>query len=62
MKSEVLNRFSENTQISNFTTNRPVGAELFHAEERTDGRKDGRTETDKQNKANSPFSQFCKRA
>jgi len=38
-----------------------VGAELFHAE----GRKDGRTgdgQTDKQDEANGQFLQFCKRA
>ena len=31
-------RFSKNTQISNFI--RPVGAELFHADEQTDGQID----------------------
>jgi hypothetical protein len=33
-------RFSQNTQISNFMKIRPVGTELFHAEGRTDGRTD----------------------
>ena len=34
----------------------PVRAELFHADRRTDG------ETDKIEKVNSRFSQFCERA
>jgi hypothetical protein len=36
MKLEVLDIFSKNTQISNFMKIRPVGAELFHANGRTD--------------------------
>jgi len=32
-----LDRFSKNTQISNFMNIRGVGAELFHAERRTKG-------------------------
>jgi len=32
--------FSKNTQISNFVKIRPVGAELFHADRRTDWRAD----------------------
>jgi len=35
---------------------RPVGSELFHADERTDGWTDGH------NEANSRFSLFCERA
>ena len=35
-----LCRFSKNTQISNFMKIIPVGAELFHANGRTDGRTD----------------------
>ena len=35
MKLELL-RFSKYTQISNFIKIRPVGAELFHADRRTD--------------------------
>jgi len=31
-----LNRFSKNFQISHFMKRRPVGAQLFHAERRTD--------------------------
>ena len=31
-----LHRFSNNTQLSNFMKIRPVGAELYHAEGRTD--------------------------
>ena len=34
----------------------PVGAELFHADGRTDGR------TDRHDEVNSPFSQFCELA
>ena len=51
-----LDKFSKNTQISNFVKFRPVGAELFH----TDGRTD--RQTDKYGEANSRSSQFCKRA
>jgi hypothetical protein len=36
-------------------TNRPLGAELFHADGRTDRRTDGHDE------ANIRFSQFCKK-
>jgi hypothetical protein len=38
-----------NTLISNFTKIHPVGAELFHADRRTDSR----------DEANSRLSQFC---
>jgi hypothetical protein len=48
--------FSKNTQISNFMKIRQVGADLFHAVKRTDGR------TDIHDEANSRFSQFCERA
>jgi len=44
--------FSKNPQISNFMKIRPVGAELFHA--------DGRT--DRHDEANIRSSQFCERA
>jgi len=45
-------RFSQNTQIWNFTKIRLVGAELFHADE----------QTDRHDEANSRFSQFCESA
>jgi hypothetical protein len=35
-----LDRYSKNTQISNLMKIRPVGADLFHADGRTDGRTD----------------------
>jgi hypothetical protein len=38
------NRFSNSTQISNFMKIHWVGAELFHAGRRTDGRTEGRTD------------------
>jgi hypothetical protein len=47
-----LDGFWKNTQISKFMKIRPVVAELFLA--------DGRT--DKHDEANSRFSQFCERA
>jgi hypothetical protein len=49
------NSFSDNTQIPNFMKIRPVGAELFHADRRVDGRH-------RHYKANSHFSQFCEGA
>jgi hypothetical protein len=36
MKLEFSIQISKNIQISNFTKIRPVGAEIFHAEGRTD--------------------------
>ena len=44
-----FNGFSKNTQTSNIMKIRPVGAELFHADGRTDGLEE----------ANSRLSQFC---
>jgi hypothetical protein len=41
--------------MSNFMKIRPVGSELFHADEETDG------ETDMHDEANSRFLQFCER-
>ena len=47
-----IDRFSKNTQISNFMKLRPLGAELFHADVLTDG----------YDEANSLFSQLCESA
>jgi hypothetical protein len=44
--------FSKTTQISKFTNILPVGAELFHADRRTDSN----------DEANSRVSQFCEGA
>jgi hypothetical protein len=41
--NQTCKTFSKNTQISNFTTNLPVGAELFHADGQTHSQTDGRT-------------------
>ena len=46
-----LDRFSKNTQISYSIKNRPAGAELFLADERTA----------RHEEANSNFSQFCEK-
>ena len=52
MKLEFSRQFSEKkNQICNLMNIRPMGAELFHAERRTDGHEE----------ANSRFSQFCER-
>jgi hypothetical protein len=45
-------RFSKNPQMSNFMKIRPVGAELFHADWRTD------RPTDSHDEGNSRVSQF----
>jgi hypothetical protein len=52
MKLEFSRQIFENTQISNFINNRPVEAEVFHA--------DG--QTDRRDEANSRFSQLCESA
>jgi len=44
--------FSENIKFSNCMNIRPLGAELFHADRRTD----------RHDEANSNFSQFCEGA
>jgi len=43
----ILNTYTKNTQISNFSKIRPVGAELLHA--------------DRQDETISRFSQLCER-
>ena len=61
MKLNFIDRFSKNTQISNFMKLLSLGAQLFHG----DGRKNGQTyrQTDRQthrhDKSNSSFLQFC---
>ena len=54
IKTEFLNRFLKNIQISGFTNICPVGAELFHLDGQTGGW------THRYDKANSHFLQFCK--
>jgi hypothetical protein len=49
--------YIKKTQMSNFMKIRPVGAELFHLDRRTNGRTDRQSD-----EANSHFSQFCERA
>jgi hypothetical protein len=51
-----FDRFLKNTRISNVMKIRPVGAELFHTDRRTDWQRDRHDE------ANSRFSQLCERA
>ena len=53
MKLEFFDRFSKNIQISKLMKKCPVGAEMFHADGRTNG------ETDRHDEANSSFTQFC---
>jgi len=50
MQLEFSHQFPKNPYISNYTKIRPVGTELFHAEERKDMTKLSR------------FLQFCERA
>ena len=52
MKLEFFWQFFENIQMSNFMKIRPVGAELFHGDRRTD----------RHDEANSRFSQFFESA
>jgi len=52
MNIKFLDRFSKNTQMSNFMKIRPVGAELF----RTD------RQTFRHDEVHCHFSQFCERA
>jgi hypothetical protein len=51
VKLNFLDRFSKNTQISNFMKSRPVGTELLHA---------GR-QMDRYNEPNSRFLRYCER-
>ena len=53
MSSNFLDRFSKNNQVTNFMKIRPVGAELFPAD-------NGRT--DRYDDANNRFQQFWERA
>jgi len=48
--------FFEKSSNIKFHENPPSGSRVFHADMRTDGR------MDRQNEANSRFSQFCERA
>jgi len=48
-KINFLDSFHKNTQMTNIMKIRLVGAELFHADRRTDGH----------DEENSRFSQFC---
>jgi hypothetical protein len=51
----IFSRFSKNIKKNNFMKIRPVGAELLHADGRTD-----RQQTDnRHNEANSCFSKIC---
>ena len=54
IKLEFYQQFfgKKNLEISNFMQIRPVGAELFRADR----------QTDRHDKANSRFSQFCERS
>ena len=49
MKLEFLDRLSKNTQMPNFMKIRPVGAQLCHADGRTD------RQTDRRDKTNNHF-------
>jgi len=49
----MLDRFSKNTQMSDFMKILPVGAELFREDGRTEG------QADRHDEASSHFSQFC---
>ena len=47
MKPECSRYIFKKSQVSYFIENRSVGAELLHADGRTDGRKEGRTDMGK---------------
>jgi len=57
-----IDRFSKNSQISNVKKILSVGADLFHPRGQTDGRTDGRRQTDRHDEANTRFPLFCDRA
>ena len=57
-----LDKVSKNLQISSFINVRPVGAELFHPDRRTEGRTDRQTDRQTNDEANSRFAQFCEHA
>jgi hypothetical protein len=67
MKLGYFDKFSKYSQVFNLIKFRPVGSD-FHtdgqtrggADTRTEGRKDGRT--DRHDKANNCYSQFCESA
>jgi len=56
MNLNFLNRFSKNTWISSFMEIRPVGAELLHADRRTDRHDEGNSRFFR-NFTNSPTTQ-----
>jgi hypothetical protein len=65
MKFEFLDRFSKNTQVSNFMKIHSVGAESFYADGQKNGRTDGQTYMTKEvaifhNFANAPNAGISK--
>jgi len=58
MKLASYRQIYKNSQISHFVKIRRVGAELFHANGRTDRDK----RTDRHDEGNTHFSQYCERA
>jgi hypothetical protein len=53
MKLELFGTFSKSPGMSNFDEDSPLGVELFHILGQTD------RQTDRQDKGNSRFAQFC---